>query len=161
MADVISIAVNVESAQAYVDRKSVELKQAIGHGIDVVNAMFVDRVRNNLSGAVLKAVTGKLLGTVQQQDATTAGDVVTGSVTAGGPEAPYGIYFEEGGTGYYTIKPVNATVLAFMGEGGMIFAKAVNHPPIPKLPWFSPETAQAREDMISQINNAFGEVLST
>ena len=161
MADIISIAVNVESAQAYVDRKGTELKQAIGHGIDLVNTMFADRVRNNLSGSVLKTVTGKLLNTVQQQDAVSNGDVVTGSVTAGGPEAPYGIYFEEGGTGPYEIRPVSASVLAFMSEGQQIFAKVVHHPPIPKLPWFSVEMEQAREDMISQINNAFDEVLST
>lgn len=161
MPDIISIAVNTESAQAYVDRKGTELQTAISQRINVVNAMFAERVRNNLSGAVLKAVTGALLGTVQQQDATTQGSVTSGSVTAGGSQAPYGVYFEEGGTGFYTIKPVSASVLAFMGEGGMIFAKAVNHPPTPKLPWFSVEMEQARNDMIEQINQAFGEVLST
>jgi hypothetical protein len=159
MPDIISIAVNAESAQAYIDRKGIQLRQTIGQKIDVVNAMFADRVRNNLSGEVLKRVTGKLFDTVQQQNAVSDGSVVTGSVTAGGPEAPYGIYFEEGGTGYYTIRPVSASVLAFMGEGGMIFAKAVNHPPIPKLPWFNVEMEQARNDMISQMNQAFDEVL--
>jgi hypothetical protein len=159
MADTIQISVDVEQIEAYIEGRRQSLVDMLADRIDLVNGLMADRVKGNLSGGVLQSRTGKLLSTVMQEPAQISGDVIVGAVTAGGAEAPYGIYFEEGGTGYYEIKPVNARVLAFMGEGGMIFAKLVNHPPIPHLPWFQPEADAAVDEMASQLNQAFEEVL--
>lgn len=161
MADAISIKVDVDQAKAYVDGRRQALIDVLALRIDATNAAFVQRVQANLSGAVLQQRTGKLYGSVMQEPAQVGGDEVYAAVTAGGDLAPYGIYFEEGGTGYYEIRPVNARVLAFMGSGKIIFAKIVNHPPIPKLPWFAPEVDQATADMKTQIAQAFEEVLNT
>lgn len=161
MADLIQLVVNTEQAKQYTESKRQSLIDMVATQIDAVNQMMADRVRDNLSGGVLRTQSGALLGTVMQEPAQVSGDVVQGAVTAGGPLAPYGIYFEEGGLGYYQILPVNARALAFEMHGNLTFAKAVNHPPIPHLPWFAPTIEQAQEDMVDYLNAGFAEVLST
>ena len=160
MPDSIEILVDPSQAQAYIESKRSALQDMLAERMDLVMGMFADRVRGNLSGAVLKVQTGKLLGTVMQTPTQQSGTELYASVQAGGDEAPYGVYFEAGGTGYYDIVPVNARVLAFMSEGQMRFAKIVHHPPIPHLPWFGPEIDPATEEMQTQLNAAFQEVLS-
>lgn len=159
MADSINITVNVEQAREYVEEKRSALVDMIAERVDYVNQMMTDRVKGNLSGAVLQKQTGNLLGTVMQEPAQISGNVITAAVTAGGDAAPYGVYFEEGGTGYYEIRPKNARALAFMMGGSLTFAKAVNHPPTPKLPWFAPEKETAIEEMKKELNDVFAEVL--
>lgn len=160
MPDSIEILVDPSQAQAYIESKRTLLSDTLADRIDIVNRMFADRVKGNLSGAVLKTQTGKLLGSVQQTPTQKSGDELYGAVTAGGDLAHYGIYFEEGGTGYYDIYPVNARVLAFMSGGQTLFAKHVNHPPIPKLPWFAPEVPASTDEMTAQLNEVFTEVLT-
>lgn len=158
--DSIVLSVNASGLQGYLERKRSSVVNMLTERVNAVNAMFADRVRANLSGGVLQTRSGKLLGTVQQNDASASGKTITGSVQAGGAEAPYGAYFEEGGTSYYTIRPVNARVLAFMSEGKQIFAKSVNHPPIPRLPWFSPEAEAIAPEMQTQLQDAINEALN-
>ena len=144
----------------YVAAKKVLARSVLSNRIDIVNIMLADRIRGNLSGEVLNAVTGKLYDTVREIPTRFLGSsVIAGSVTAGGPEAPYGIYFEEGGRGFYKILPIHAQVLAFMHEGQKIFARAVNHPPTPVKPWFGPAVAEAQIDMVAQLKQAMTEVL--
>jgi len=159
MADTVEILVNVEQAKSYIESKRSLLVDMLANRMDAVNAMLADRVKGNLSGAVLQTQSGALLGTLMQTPAQLSGDELYASVQAGGELAPYGIYFEEGGTGYYEIRPINARVLAFMMGGQQMFAKIVNHPPIPHLPWFGPEAITAAEDMKEQLNAVFAEVL--
>lgn len=159
MADSIEIVVNTSQAQAYIKRKRDMLTDMIAVRMDKVNQLFSDRVRQNLSGDVLQTRSGSLLGSVRQEPAQISGDLIIGAVTAGGEEAPYGIYFEEGGTGYYEIRPVQARVLAFMSQGRQMFAAVVNHPPTPKLSWFGVEVEPAKEEMDTQLNEVFTEVL--
>lgn len=160
MADSIEILVDPSQAQAYIESKRGVLEDMLAERMDLVMGMFADRVKGNLSGAVLKTQTGKLLNTVMQTPTQKSGTELYASVQAGGEDAPYGIYFEKGGTGYYDIVPVNARVLAFMSEGQRIFAKIVHHPPTPHLPWFGPEIDPATEEMNAQLNAAFQEVLA-
>lgn len=161
MADSIELNVSVDQAKAYIESKRSDLIDMIAERIDAVNQMMVDRVKGNLSGAVLQQQTGALFGSVMQEPAQVSGDEVYGAVTAGGDAAPYGIYFEEGGTGYYEIRPKNARSLAFMLGGNLTFAKSVEHPPTPKLPWFAPEKETAIKEMQTNLNEAFAEVLRT
>jgi hypothetical protein len=144
----------------YIDAKKLLARSVLAERIDIVNSMLADRVRSNLSGGVLNSVSGKLLGTVKQIPTRFLGNsVISGNVTAGGPEAPYGIFFEEGGRGFYKIVPVNAKVLAFMQEGERIFARVVNHPPTPHREWFGPAVDEAQTEMSSQLQQAMGEVM--
>jgi hypothetical protein len=159
MADAIGIVVNVDQATAYIEGRRDALVDMLAERIDAVNQMMADRVKANLSGGVLQTRSGKLLDTVRQEPAQISGDEIIGAVTAGGEEAPYGIYFEKGGSGYYDIVPVNARVLAFMSEGQQIFAKMVHHPPIPLKPWFGPEVDVATDEMANELNAVFQEVL--
>jgi hypothetical protein len=153
-------ALDVEQAVTGIEEKRSLLTDMLAERIDRVNAMMAERVRGNLSGAVLNRQSGKLLDTVQQVPTQLSGDELYASVSAGGPEAPYGIYFEEGGTEFYTIAPVNARALAFMMGGRKIFAKIVNHPPTPKLPWFQPEVLTAMDEMPQQLRQVISEVLA-
>lgn len=159
MADTIELLVSTKQAQIYIETKRKTLIDMLAIKMDEVNQLFTDRVKGNLSGGVLQTRTGNLLSTLMQEPAQISGDDIIGAVTAGGPLAPYGIYFEEGGTSYYEIRPINARVLAFMSGGAMMFAKMVNHPPIPKLPWFGPEVETGREQMAEGLNQVFQEVL--
>jgi hypothetical protein len=144
----------------YIEAKKLLAHSLLTSRINMVNIMLADRIRGNLSGEVLKTGSGRLLGTVKQIPAGLRGSVlISGGVTAGGPEAPYGIFFEEGGRGFYKIVPVEARVLAFMHEGEKIFARAVNHPPTPFKPWFGPPVAEAQIDMALQLKQAMSEVL--
>lgn len=161
MADTIEVLVNIDQARNYIEGRRDALSDMIASRIDSVNAQFADNVKGNLSGAVLQQRSGKLLSTVMQEPTQRDGDTLVGAVTAGGDLAPYGIYFEEGGTGYYEIRPINARVLAFMSGGKQLFAKVVNHPPIPKLPWFAPAVAVSTDEMAEQLNQVFQEVLET
>ena len=159
MADALEILVDVDQAKSFIEERRNSLVDLISERMDLVNKMFADEVRGNLSGGVLQSRSGKLLNTVMQTPAQVSGEEVYGSVQAGGEEAPYGIYFEEGGTHAYEIVPVNARVLAFVSGGQQIFARMVHHPPIPHLPWFGPAVDPATDQMTTQLNAAFQEVL--
>lgn len=161
MADTIELIVNADQVQAYADSRRQALIDVLAGRIDATNDAFATRVKGNLSGAVLQTRTGKLLGSVMQEPSQLDGDTLIGAVTAGGELAPYGIYFEEGGTGYYEIRALNARVLAFMSGGKMLFAKIVNHPPIPHLPWFGPEVITGKDEMNQSLNEGIAEVLET
>lgn len=155
----ITLVVKYESLVEYIEKKRASLIEVIGQRVDIVNAMLADRLHGNLNGAMLQRRSGKLYDSVMIEASQVSGDEVVGAVSAAGDTAPYGVYFNAGGKGYYTIAPKNARALAFMGEGKMIFAKMVNHPPIPHLPWFDQEIPQAKQDMRDQINAGFNEVL--
>ena len=154
-----SITDSAANVVEYLEAKKLLSREIIAERIDIVNSMMKDRVLANLSGEVLKDVSGRLKGTVRQFPTRfLGGNIVTGQVTAGGPEAPYGIYFEEGGTHAFEIIPVARRALMFMMEGEKIFAKLVHHPPIPHLPWFGSAVDWASGEMTVQLNAAMKEV---
>ena len=159
MADSIELIVHPEEAVQYIGDVRTLLGELIANRIDVVDAMIADRVRGNLTGQVLQARSGKLLSTVDWTPAQRDGEIIGGDVHAGGDEAPYGIYFEEGGLGPYDIVPINGTALSFMMNGQRIFAAIVHHPAIPKLPWFAPATVGAEAELKTELEAAFREVL--
>lgn len=159
MSDAIELIVHPEEAIQYIGEVRTMLGDIIANRIDVVDAMMADRVRANLTGQVLKARSGKLLSTVDWTAATKVGDAVVGDVHAGGDEAPYGIYFEKGGTGPYDIVPTAAKALSFIMNGQRIFARIVHHPAIPLLPWFEPATQGAEGELKAELETAFREVL--
>ena len=156
----ISIHLNTDQAVQYVTETRDVLETLLMSRINALDAMLADRVRENLSGEVLKVQTGRLLGTVTEVPASQDGDVIQGSVTAGGDDAPYGIFFEEGGLGPYLIVPRFANVLAFEMDGKMVFTKLVHHPAIPHLPWFGPAVDEVAPGFQDELETVFKEVLS-
>lgn len=159
MATDMEVVLDSTQAALYVDETRDLLESLLLSRVNALDAMLADRVRQNLSGEVLKTQTGKLLGTVADIPASQDGDVIQGSVVAGGDEAPYGIYFEEGGLGWYIIQPRFANVLAFEMDGKKVFAKIVNHPPIPHLPWFGPAVDEMAPTFQDELEGVFREVL--
>ena len=85
-------------------------------------------IQGKLSGEVLKIGSGRLLGTVAVNPPAVTGDLIEGSVQAGGPEAPWGVFQEYGTDGPYTIEAKVAKVLAFEVGGETVFARRVTHP---------------------------------
>lgn len=64
----------------------------------------------------------------------SAGPVFTANIQSTTEQGDY----VEFGTSPHSIDPVNATVLVFPGDGGMVFARHVDHPGNVAMPWFHP-----------------------
>jgi len=80
-----------------------------------------------LDGQVLKRRTGALARSIHNV-VTVSESSVIGKVYSAG-DVKYARIHEYGGTTPpHIIEPKKAAVLAFMGPGGMVFAKRVNHP---------------------------------
>jgi len=109
-------------------------------------------VTQKLSGQVLHHRSGTLIDSIRVIRAQIQGNTVTGGVEGAGGNAFYGRFFEEGGKGPYTIVPVNAKALAFLGRDGiMVFCKRVQHPPIPKLPFMQPSLDENRNGITERV----------
>lgn len=160
MADSLDIHLNLDLFDKEIAEIVPDVVEALTGIIDGVNQIVANRVKENLGGVVLRRQSGKLQDSVQVIPATHNGAEVHGSVIAGGEDAPYGVYFENGGTSPYEIRPVSARVLAFMMEGQQIFAQVVNHPPTPHLPWFDPAVESSMGEIEEAIYEGFGEVLN-
>lgn len=81
-------------------------------------------------------VTGKLAGTIVKQvgDGEASIDVL----------APYAVFVVKG-TAPHIIRPVNASVLAFLGANGrMVFTRLVHHPGSKPNPWMQNAAEFAR-----------------
>lgn len=85
-------------------------------------------IQRKLSGEVLQVRSGKLLGTVLVNPAELSGELMDGSVQAGGPDVPWGVFQEYGTAGPYTIEASAAKALAFEMGGETVFAKSATHP---------------------------------
>lgn len=87
---------------------------------------------------------GALYNSIQMATIEEGGEII-GRVYSQG--VPYALIQEEGGhTGPHTIVPRVASVLAFSGPAGLVFAKRVNHPGslLPARPYASLALAQMR-----------------
>jgi hypothetical protein len=150
---------DVEEAQEYIDHSQDAVIATLLERIDAVNHDTFLGVRANLIGRMLMERSGALLGTLVETPATISGDIINARIDAGGDAAPYGVYNDKGGLGFYTIAPVNAKALMFGMDGKFIFAKMVNHPPLPQRPWFSEPTDEAVPKMKEAVESGFDEVL--
>lgn len=80
-----------------------------------------------LNGQVLNRITGALSRSIQHEVIRDENSVL-GKVFSSG-DVKYAAIHEYGGTTPpHIIEPKKASVLAFMGKGGMVYAKKVNHP---------------------------------
>ena len=137
------------------------IEKNLADSLTFISGAVADRIRQNLSGGVLNIRSGSLFGSVKRSGPDADGSALEAGVTAGGDGAPYGIYFEKGGLGSYTITAKNAKVLAFMGGGGaMVFAKSVIHPAIPLRPWFQPAVDAIAPTIPGELQEAISEALN-
>lgn len=157
---VMELVANVEDAVAYTELKKTLIEIALLDKVGWMDRIMLDRVRTNLGGQVLNMRSGNLFSSARAEPATLSGSEIVGAVRAGGSEAPYGIYHEEGGKGPYVIRASGASVLAFMSQGKMMFAKQVTHPTIQKRAWFEPAAAAMRTEMPVALQAAVDEVLA-
>ena len=80
-----------------------------------------------LNGQVLNRISGRLARSINNKVEVTANSVFAKVFSAG--DVKYAAIHEYGGqTAPHIIEPKKASVLAFAGAGGMVFAKRVNHP---------------------------------
>lgn len=117
--------------------------------------MLASRVRENLSGKVLRARSGRLRGAVRSQLIETK-DTIGGRVYVQG--VPYAAIHEFGGrTKPHEIAARHSASLAFVWKGEMRFFKKVNHPGsrIPERSYMR----SALEDMRDEIKASYEDVI--
>lgn len=107
------------------------LQSAIPNKLDILDTELQRRIVTNLQGPILRQLTGKAAASVEMIPAEIQGDVISGSVRAGGGVAPYLRPQEDGTQGPYEITPTSSKALMFLLEGKTIFAKNVIHPGLP------------------------------
>jgi len=104
-----------------------------------------------LQGQVLHHRSGKLFGSIHATPAKVEGTKLVGQVSGAGGPAWYGQVHENGGTRAYVILPVNKKALKFVMGGKDIFAKRVNHPPLPQRSFMASSLAEMREEIITSV----------
>lgn len=100
--------------------------QALADKADALRQELEEKVRANLSGAVLKSRSGALLNSISS-DLEDDGSTFTASVES--DDVPYAGILEYGGkTAAHDIVPSKAKALAFVVGGAQRFARIVHHP---------------------------------
>jgi hypothetical protein len=117
-------------------------------------------IQRKLSGEVLQVRSGNLLGTVQVNPPELDGDILDGSVQAGGPDAPWGVWQEYGTAGPYTIEASAAKALAFEVGGETVFAKSVTHPGLEERSFMRSTADDLRDQEYEDYQAAVAEALA-
>lgn len=116
-------------------------------------------VGEELHGQVLQQRTGKLAGSIRMIPAARRGTEITGAVEGGGGPAFYARVHEYGGEKQYMIAPVNVLALKFQIGGETIFAKRVNHPPLPARPFMRPALEHMKAQIVDGLQETLREVM--
>lgn len=118
-------------------------------------------VDDALAGGVLQRRSGKLAASVRLLEAAITGDTFSGSIEAGGADAPYAAFQEFGTDRWYDIVPARRKALAWEGEDGTIFAKHVHHPPIRERSFLRSTHTQQRTQFANRLAQAVAEALQS
>lgn len=103
-----------------------QLTDAVRAKVETLQVELLGKVEANLSGGVLEERSGALKRSIVAS-IEARGDVLDAGVESIG--IPYAAIQEYGGrTAPHEIVPVKAQALAFVGSGGIGFAKRVAHP---------------------------------
>lgn len=137
---------NFESAS---DRITAQLRAKI----ETLQHLLADKIRANLSGGILQVRSGKLLGSVKELPIETNGLVIEGPVQVGGPDIPYGVVLEHGGTHSYVIVPVNKQYLTFLLDGKRIFTKLVHRTPLLARHYVGLAVAEVEPEVLSHFES--------
>ncbi len=138
------------------------LEDAILGAMGELGDKLFELVSYNLSGGVLQARTGKLRSSLELETAAFIGAVcgVAVAIPEDSESWLIGMVHEYGGEGWYSIDPVNASVLAWMGPEGPVFAHHVNHPPALERSFMRSALAWIEADAAEQIKTTIAEVLA-
>jgi hypothetical protein len=152
-----------EELIAALQGRKEQLIASLTSNMEAFQKLLADRVRVNLSGAVLQTRSGNLLDSVQEGDVVVTGGVVeTTAVTAGGEQAPYGAIQEAGSeTGeFYQIVPTKAKALAWISDSGeRVIRRSVMHPPIVAKPFLAPAAEEMEPTFQAMFADAILEAL--
>lgn len=147
----------VTGGEQVISNLEAKYDKLIGRLVEKVNAaneQLAEKIRANLSGAVLNIRSGKLIGTVKAVPAEVTGGIVEGGIVVGGVDAPYGVVHERGGKRNYIITPVNKAYLAFMVDGKQIFTKLVRRQPVPKRAFVEPAKLELQSEIQQSLRSA-------
>ena len=158
----VNLNVEYEGALENLGAKRDLLNDALLVAVDDLTAQLYARVQENLSGVVLERRTGELANAVEIEAAAFVGAVCQSQVFIDeeSPEWVIGMTHEYGGTGYYLIEPVNASVLAWQGPAGTVFARRVNHPPAQERSFMNSALEWIEPLAVDEIKNVIAEVIA-
>lgn len=122
-----------QQVTAMLRRKGPEAIKAMVFGVNTQAAKLQSHiVLDKLSGQVLNIRSGKLAGSIRiDPPATVTAESIFADVVGGGGPAWYGKIHEYGGVKSYIIEASHKKALMFRVGSKVIFAKRVNHPPLP------------------------------
>lgn len=119
------------------------------HRAMVASTILVTNESKQLVRKKTRALMQSILPMVQDNP-------VRGTITV---NQPYGAHVEYG-TKAHVITPRRAKALAFMGKGGMVFAKKVNHPGTKPSPFLQPAMENNEGKIVELFRQAMQRVLN-
>jgi hypothetical protein len=144
----------IENAPAWFARMPERLRAELRPAIVDLTRQLARRVRGNLSGLMLRIVTGRLISSIRTElieDPTSIG----GRVYTSG--VPYARILHEGGrTRPHVIVARRARALRFQWNGGIVFRRSVNHPGsvFPSRPYITRPLDQMRDEIRNRLVSA-------
>jgi len=118
-----------------------------------------DRARENLSGRVLRARSGRLLKSVKTGRVVRDGDLYSGRIHSRLDPFNYGAALETGfAVKAAIIRPRAKRALRFVGPSGPVFATKVNRPAfsVPPHPWLAPAASASADELEPALIEAAG-----
>jgi len=129
-----TIVLTLDGNRAVFPEKNVALMAALEERVGILGQQLYDTVMLKLSGGVLAMQSGALAGSVVLSAIESTGMAFESfvEIPEGSPQHLIGHVQEYGGEKWYLILPVNAQALRFVVGGSEVFARRVNHPPLPE-----------------------------
>ena len=112
----------------YTKRQVRKLEAGILDRIDSINNAFADQLRWAYSGGIVQRRTGAAADSVKVIPAERDSEYITGSVQAGGPDAPEVEILEFGSKPHVIYPKDEGGTLSFIWNGNRVFLKYVFHP---------------------------------
>lgn len=158
----VRLNISYQGALDDIQQKRGMLEEALLAVFGELGDKLFELISYNLSGAVLKSQTGKLRSSLELEMAAFIGAVcgVAVQIPEDSESWLIGMVHEYGGKGYYTIEPINAQVLHWVGPEGGVFARHVNHPPALERSFMRSALAQMEADAVDQIRTTIEGVLA-
>lgn len=147
-----------------------KVRAEVAWELRMLTDLLREMVIGKLSGEVLRAITGRLRGQVRSS-LDVSGEVMVGRVYMDG-DTTVAMVHEYGGQGPYVIVPIKAQALAFVAGGrgtlsggpktlapGLVFAKRVNHPPLPERSYLRSSLVQMKPTVETGFKTALARAL--
>jgi phage gpG-like protein len=158
----MSITVTIAGGDALV-AKLASLPDALSAQLGAAFALIADQlyaqVEENLSGAVVNSISGKLRAAITEDS-----DNASATVGLDSDAAPYGAALEFGASiPAQLIEAKNAKALAFVVGGSQVFAKHVMHPAfvLPPHSFLGAALADLAPDAVAMLEDAVAEAIAS